>query len=69
MEFTIIDSPHKHICCLTFQMRAHVNSKWFIFRKHVDNLLHLLMPKTIIPLYTMVSVSLITADNTYRTIT
>ncbi|XP_027863700.1 kynurenine 3-monooxygenase isoform X1 [Xiphophorus couchianus] len=37
------------------EMRAHVNSKWFIFRKHVDNLLHLLMPKTIIPLYTMVT--------------
>ncbi|XP_032408299.1 kynurenine 3-monooxygenase-like [Xiphophorus hellerii] len=37
------------------EMRAHVNSKWFIFRKHVDNLLHLLMPKMIIPLYTMVT--------------
>ncbi|GLD56060.1 kynurenine 3-monooxygenase [Lates japonicus] len=36
-------------------MRAHVNSKWFLFRKHVDNLLHFLMPKTIIPLYTMVT--------------
>ncbi|XP_053731235.1 kynurenine 3-monooxygenase [Synchiropus splendidus] len=37
------------------EMRAHVNSKWFLFRKHVDNLLHFLMPKTIIPLYTMVT--------------
>uniref|UniRef100_A0A4W6D2C2 Kynurenine 3-monooxygenase n=1 Tax=Lates calcarifer TaxID=8187 RepID=A0A4W6D2C2_LATCA len=36
-------------------MRAHVNSKWFLFRKHIDNLLHFLMPKTIIPLYTMVT--------------
>lgn len=35
-------------------MRAHVNSKWFLFRKHVDNLLHFLMPRSIIPLYTMV---------------
>uniref|UniRef100_A0A672GIF3 Kynurenine 3-monooxygenase n=1 Tax=Salarias fasciatus TaxID=181472 RepID=A0A672GIF3_SALFA len=39
----------------SLQMRAHVNSKWFLFRKHVDNILHLLMPKTIIPLYTMVT--------------
>lgn len=37
------------------QMREHVNSTWFIFRKHVDNLLHALMPSTIVPLYTMVS--------------
>uniref|UniRef100_A0A3Q3DTA2 Kynurenine 3-monooxygenase n=1 Tax=Hippocampus comes TaxID=109280 RepID=A0A3Q3DTA2_HIPCM len=37
------------------EMRAHVNSKWFLFRKHVDNILHFLMPKTIIPLYTMVT--------------
>ncbi|XP_013876616.1 kynurenine 3-monooxygenase [Austrofundulus limnaeus] len=37
------------------EMRAHVNSKWFLFRKRVDNLLHFLMPKTIIPLYTMVT--------------
>uniref|UniRef100_A0A8C3GBK4 Kynurenine 3-monooxygenase n=1 Tax=Cyclopterus lumpus TaxID=8103 RepID=A0A8C3GBK4_CYCLU len=37
------------------EMRAHVNSKWFLFRKHVDNLLHFLMPKTIVPLYTMVT--------------
>ncbi|KAM9316701.1 kynurenine 3-monooxygenase [Gastrophryne carolinensis] len=37
------------------EMRAHVNSKWFIFRKHVDNFLHTLMPFTFIPLYTMVT--------------
>ncbi|XP_061142011.1 kynurenine 3-monooxygenase [Syngnathus typhle] len=37
------------------EMRAHVNSKWFLFRKRVDNILHFLMPKTIIPLYTMVT--------------
>ncbi|RMC18362.1 hypothetical protein DUI87_04248 [Hirundo rustica rustica] len=37
------------------EMREHVNSTWFIFRKHVDNLLHALMPSTIVPLYTMVS--------------
>ncbi|KAM9365422.1 kynurenine 3-monooxygenase [Pholidichthys leucotaenia] len=37
------------------EMRSHVNSKWFLFRKHVDNFLHFLMPKTIIPLYTMVT--------------
>ena len=38
-------------------MRAHVNSKWFLFRKHVDNFLHIIMPRTIIPLYTMVNSS------------
>lgn len=38
------------------QMREHVNSTWFIFRKRLDNLLHALLPSTIIPLYTMVSV-------------
>ncbi|XP_054028508.1 kynurenine 3-monooxygenase [Dryobates pubescens] len=37
------------------QMREHVNSTWFIFRKHVDNFLHTLMPSTIVPLYTMVT--------------
>lgn len=42
---------------LASQMRAHVNSKWFLFRKHVDNLLHFLMPRAIIPLYTMVRVT------------
>ncbi|XP_043913970.1 kynurenine 3-monooxygenase [Protopterus annectens] len=37
------------------EMRAHVNSKWFIFRRHVDNFLHLLFPRTVVPLYTMVT--------------
>ncbi|XP_074404239.1 kynurenine 3-monooxygenase isoform X2 [Zonotrichia albicollis] len=37
------------------EMREHVNSTWFIFRKRVDNLLHALMPSTIVPLYTMVT--------------
>ncbi|XP_068877998.1 kynurenine 3-monooxygenase isoform X2 [Aphelocoma coerulescens] len=37
------------------EMREHVNSMWFIFRKHVDNFLHALMPSTIVPLYTMVT--------------
>uniref|UniRef100_A0A8C2TLQ3 Kynurenine 3-monooxygenase n=1 Tax=Coturnix japonica TaxID=93934 RepID=A0A8C2TLQ3_COTJA len=39
------------------QMREHVNSTWFIFRKRINNLLHTLMPSTIIPLYTMVTFS------------
>ncbi|XP_028559510.2 kynurenine 3-monooxygenase isoform X1 [Podarcis muralis] len=39
------------------EMREHVNSKWFIFRKHIDNVLHALFPSTIIPLYTMVTFS------------
>lgn len=37
------------------EMRAHVNSRWFLFRKRVDNLLYLLMPGTFVPLYTMVT--------------
>uniref|UniRef100_A0A8C7DAI7 Kynurenine 3-monooxygenase n=1 Tax=Oncorhynchus kisutch TaxID=8019 RepID=A0A8C7DAI7_ONCKI len=37
------------------EMREHVNSKWFLFRKNVDNFLHIIMPRTIIPLYTMVT--------------
>uniref|UniRef100_A0A8C2TKP5 Kynurenine 3-monooxygenase n=1 Tax=Coturnix japonica TaxID=93934 RepID=A0A8C2TKP5_COTJA len=39
------------------EMREHVNSTWFIFRKRINNLLHTLMPSTIIPLYTMVTFS------------
>ncbi|CAG6017879.1 kynurenine 3-monooxygenase [Menidia menidia] len=59
-EYTRVRVPDDHaIADLAMynyvEMRAHVNSKWFIFRKHVDNVLHLLMPKTIIPLYTMVT--------------
>ncbi|KAJ8418023.1 hypothetical protein AAFF_G00137320 [Aldrovandia affinis] len=37
------------------EMRAHVNSKWFLFRKYLDNFLHFVMPSTIIPLYTMIT--------------
>lgn len=36
-------------------MRDLVNSKWFRFRKQVDNVLHWLMPAAFIPLYTMVT--------------
>uniref|UniRef100_A0A672GNP5 Kynurenine 3-monooxygenase n=1 Tax=Salarias fasciatus TaxID=181472 RepID=A0A672GNP5_SALFA len=59
-EYTRVRVPDDHaIADLAMynyiEMRAHVNSKWFLFRKHVDNILHLLMPKTIIPLYTMVT--------------
>uniref|UniRef100_A0A4W6D2I5 Kynurenine 3-monooxygenase n=1 Tax=Lates calcarifer TaxID=8187 RepID=A0A4W6D2I5_LATCA len=59
-EYTRVRVPDDHaIADLAMynyiEMRAHVNSKWFLFRKHIDNLLHFLMPKTIIPLYTMVT--------------
>ncbi|XP_042189383.1 kynurenine 3-monooxygenase isoform X2 [Callorhinchus milii] len=37
------------------EMRMHVNSKWFMFRKYLDNFLHFMMPRTIVPLYTMVT--------------
>ncbi|KAL3972341.1 CCAAT/enhancer binding protein (C/EBP), delta [Sarotherodon galilaeus] len=59
-EYTRVRVPDDHaIADLAMynyiEMRAHVNSKWFIFRKYVDNILHFFMPKTIIPLYTMVT--------------
>ncbi|ELK34841.1 Kynurenine 3-monooxygenase [Myotis davidii] len=38
-------------------MRAHVNSRWFIFQKNVERFLHAIMPSTFIPLYTMVTFS------------
>ncbi|XP_055439212.1 kynurenine 3-monooxygenase [Bubalus kerabau] len=39
------------------EMRAHVNSRWFIFQKNIERLLHAIMPSTFIPLYTMVTFS------------
>ncbi|XP_059533832.1 kynurenine 3-monooxygenase isoform X2 [Myotis daubentonii] len=39
------------------EMRAHVNSRWFIFHKNVERFLHAIMPSTFIPLYTMVTFS------------
>lgn len=51
----------KAICDLAMynyvEMRAGVNSRLFILRKKVDNLLHIIFPNTWIPLYTMVSFS------------
>ncbi|XP_038946973.1 kynurenine 3-monooxygenase isoform X3 [Rattus norvegicus] len=37
------------------EMRAHVNSRWFLFQRLLDKFLHALMPSTFIPLYTMVA--------------
>ena len=37
------------------EMRSHVNSYYFLFRKYLDNLLHALLPKVYVPLYTMVA--------------
>ncbi|KAG7462730.1 hypothetical protein MATL_G00187830 [Megalops atlanticus] len=59
-EYTRIRVPDDHaIADLAMynyiEMRAHVNSKWFIFRKYLDNFLHFFMPNKIIPLYTMVT--------------
>ncbi|XP_047376582.1 kynurenine 3-monooxygenase [Sciurus carolinensis] len=39
------------------EMRAHVNSRWFIFQKNIERFLHTIMPSTFIPLYTMVAFS------------
>lgn len=59
-EYTRVRVPDDHaIADLAMynyvEMRAHVNSKYFLFRKYLDNILHFIMPRTIIPLYTMVT--------------
>uniref|UniRef100_A0A673XCR3 Kynurenine 3-monooxygenase n=1 Tax=Salmo trutta TaxID=8032 RepID=A0A673XCR3_SALTR len=59
-EYTRVRVPDDHaIADLAMynyvEMRSHVNSKWFLFRKYIDNFLHIIMPRTIIPLYTMVT--------------
>uniref|UniRef100_A0A8C5ADV3 Kynurenine 3-monooxygenase n=1 Tax=Gadus morhua TaxID=8049 RepID=A0A8C5ADV3_GADMO len=59
-EYTRVRVPDDHtIADLAMynyvEMRAHVNSKWFLFRKKVDDILHFLLPKKIVPLYTMVT--------------
>uniref|UniRef100_A0A8C8JKC9 Kynurenine 3-monooxygenase n=1 Tax=Oncorhynchus tshawytscha TaxID=74940 RepID=A0A8C8JKC9_ONCTS len=59
-EYTRVRVPDDHaIADLAMynyvEMRSHVNSKWFLFRKYVDNTLHMIMPRTVIPLYTMVT--------------
>ncbi|KAF5914085.1 hypothetical protein HPG69_010244, partial [Diceros bicornis minor] len=61
-EFSRIRIPDDHaISDLSMynyiEMRAHVNSRWFIFRKNIERLLHTIMPSTFIPLYTMVTFS------------
>uniref|UniRef100_H2TVW8 Kynurenine 3-monooxygenase n=2 Tax=Takifugu rubripes TaxID=31033 RepID=H2TVW8_TAKRU len=59
-EYTRVRVPDDHaIADLAMynyvEMRAHVNSRWFLFRKLLDSFLYAIMPKTIIPLYTMVT--------------
>ncbi|RXN37251.1 kynurenine 3-monooxygenase [Labeo rohita] len=59
-EYTRVRVPDDHaIADLAMynyvEMRAHVNSRYFLFRKYLDNFLHFIMPKAIIPLYTMVT--------------
>lgn len=39
------------------EMRLHVSSPFFLFRKHVDNFLHFLFPNWFVPLYSMVAFS------------
>ncbi|KAL0609477.1 Kynurenine 3-monooxygenase, partial [Plecturocebus cupreus] len=39
------------------EMRAHVNSGWFIFQMNMERFLHAIMPSTFIPLYSMVAFS------------
>ena len=43
------------VICAFGQMRSHVTSPWFLMKKKIDNFLHWLMPRTFIPLYSMVS--------------
>lgn len=49
----LLESSFNKIC-LKFQMRESVNSRLFIMRKKLDNLLFSIFPNTWIPLYTMV---------------
>ncbi|XP_004450321.1 LOW QUALITY PROTEIN: kynurenine 3-monooxygenase [Dasypus novemcinctus] len=39
------------------EMRAHVNSWWFLFHRNIERALHACMPSVFIPLYTMVTFS------------
>jgi kynurenine 3-monooxygenase len=39
------------------EMRDLVTSRWFLFNKKIDSILHTLFPKTFIPLYSMVTFS------------
>jgi kynurenine 3-monooxygenase len=39
------------------EMRDHVASSRFLFKKKIEKVLHRLMPRTFVPLYTMVSFS------------
>ncbi|XP_016085609.1 kynurenine 3-monooxygenase [Sinocyclocheilus grahami] len=59
-EYTRVRVPDDHaIADLAMynyvEMRAHVNSRYFLFRKYLDGFLHFILPKTIVPLYTMVT--------------
>ncbi|KAL7889762.1 hypothetical protein AOLI_G00020200 [Acnodon oligacanthus] len=59
-EYTRVRVPDGHAMAELamynyIEMRAHVNSRYFLFRKFLDNTLHFIMPKTIIPLYTMIT--------------
>lgn len=61
-EFTTTRSVDaKAMCDLAFynyvEMRQSVNSRIFLVRKKLDNLLYWLFPRTWVPLYTMVSFS------------
>ena len=48
------------------EMRSHVTSKFFLIRKKIDNFLHWIMPKTFMPLYTMVAFTRIPIQEVIR---
>ncbi|XP_072533138.1 kynurenine 3-monooxygenase [Salminus brasiliensis] len=59
-EYSRVRVPDDHAMCELamynyIEMRSHVNSRYFLFRKYLDGALHFIMPKTIIPLYTMIT--------------
>ncbi|XP_037677960.1 kynurenine 3-monooxygenase isoform X1 [Choloepus didactylus] len=61
-EFSRFRTPDAHaISDLSIynylEMRAHVNSWWFMLQKNIERFLHAVMPSTFIPLYTMVTFS------------
>jgi kynurenine 3-monooxygenase len=56
-EYRSLDVPKMNDLAMYnyVEMRSHVNSKKFLLRKYLDNFLYWLLPRTWIPLYTMVA--------------
>ena len=49
-----------------YEMRSHVNHPWFLLKKKIDNFFHFVMPRTFIPLYTMVAFTRLSYNQTVK---